>query len=751
MAEEQRRSRSPSDLIYLHDPVEEEMQEEARAETHPNTHQTNAQRRSTNQPRQPALIAADTRRAVETREVEICTICYEEFGATDTTPVFQLSCDHIFHTRCVTRWFEENATRPCPSCMQTHTGPSPAVVQATAVLFGHHMAEQRRRGIRGRPNTGRQVETGRVETRRDRDFLITTPNLQRSYRGRIATNSRGTGRPRQASSDAPRASGEQRINTLETIRSQEATVATPFRRPLALHSQSSRNRYTQDRTQMPPPSAEGEVPCYRILFPARRARDFISIIAANESGEGQYRSAEVKIEVNNSPNAVIVVKAPTKVLAIQAIVGILELTGTTDVLALRVLVYSSGVARIFGAGGHTINRIQREGLGALLQPYQAYAPRCDERILKITGTSRQIKKALEQISIYIRFRGIARVFRHYHPDRVRDRQYPVTWGGYSEEETPSNVLERSVHPQLHQHRDQNIHRVHDPERPRQTSTPIREVPHTQTSASSRSSDQAVPDRADPPSLQPITQRPTEAFQQQNTLVTEDRMLSRVQEMLTATIEPLQQRIRVLENVEELPTFLETRQREEQMEIETTQESSVGEFPSYGPFPPTNTTTPDNDNAIEVDVVADRIDTADNTQITSLVERMDKATTSAESRKKSLFFIADSHGKVDNNCTLQHYVAQLPVDIKMYEAIGGGCYHSLRQYIEQALDEARKDDVLCCYMGSNDVRDWATNRRGSNTEEQVLEELESLLQKITEVAEQKQLQVCSFIHLRRRAI
>ena len=129
MADAQRRSRSPSDLIYLHDPVEEEMQEEARAETHPNTHQTNAQRRSTNQPRQPALIAADTRRAVETREVEICTICYEEFGATDTTPVFQLSCDHIFHTRCVTRWFEENATRPCPSCMQTHTGPSPTVVR----------------------------------------------------------------------------------------------------------------------------------------------------------------------------------------------------------------------------------------------------------------------------------------------------------------------------------------------------------------------------------------------------------------------------------------------------------------------------------------------------------------------------------------------------------------------------------------------------------------------------------------------
>ena len=181
----------------------------------------------------------------------------------------------------------------------------------------------------------------------------------------------------------------------------------------------------------------------------------------------------------------------------------------------------------------------------------------------------------------------------------------------------------------------------------------------------------------------------------------------------------------------------------QKETETTQQISVGEFPSVGPFPPTNTTTPDNDNAIEVDVVADRIDTADNTQITSLVERMDKATTSAESRKKSLFFIADSHGKVDNNCTLQHYVAQLPVDIKMYEAIGGGCYHSLRQYIEQALDEARKDDVLCCYMGSNDIRDCATNRRGPNTTEQVLEELNSLLQKITEVARKKQIHVLFF--------
>ena len=46
-------------------------------------------------------------------------------------------------------------------------------------------------------------------------------------------------------------------------------------------------------------------------------------------------------------------------------------------------------------------------------------------------------------------------------------------------------------------------------------------------------------------------------------------------------------------------------------------------------------------------------------------------------------------------------------------------------------------------GSNDVRDCATNRRGSNTEEQVLEELNSLLQKITEVAEQKQINVLFF--------
>ena len=47
------------------------------------------------------------------------------------------------------------------------------------------------------------------------------------------------------------------------------------------------------------------------------------------------------------------------------------------------------------------------------------------------------------------------------------------------------------------------------------------------------------------------------------------------------------------------------------------------------------------------------------------------------------------------------------------------------------------------MGSNDVRDCATNRRGSNTEEQVLNELKSLLQKITEVAEQKQINVLFF--------
>ena len=46
-------------------------------------------------------------------------------------------------------------------------------------------------------------------------------------------------------------------------------------------------------------------------------------------------------------------------------------------------------------------------------------------------------------------------------------------------------------------------------------------------------------------------------------------------------------------------------------------------------------------------------------------------------------------------------------------------------------------------GSNDIRDCATNRRGPNTTEQVLEELDSLLLKITEVAEQTQIHVLFF--------
>ena len=50
--------------------------------------------------------------------VESCSICMEEFSATDNKEIAELNCNskHIFHLSCVSQWVANNSI--CPMCRQ---------------------------------------------------------------------------------------------------------------------------------------------------------------------------------------------------------------------------------------------------------------------------------------------------------------------------------------------------------------------------------------------------------------------------------------------------------------------------------------------------------------------------------------------------------------------------------------------------------------------------------------------------------
>ena len=45
-----------------------------------------------------------------------CVVCLEE-GADE-----RLSCGHVFHPRCILRWFQQTACTRCPTCRQSPVG-----------------------------------------------------------------------------------------------------------------------------------------------------------------------------------------------------------------------------------------------------------------------------------------------------------------------------------------------------------------------------------------------------------------------------------------------------------------------------------------------------------------------------------------------------------------------------------------------------------------------------------------------------
>ena len=454
-----------------------------------------------------------------------------------------------------------------------------------------------------------------------------------------------------------RGSGRGRSNSF----TRRARGRSGFRTPATDRLMAQRNR---EFKAPPPQGPRSALPALRMLAFKPRAAEMAEKLRIRMDGQvANFNGTKVSIWANESPNAVIQVMTQDREIAFETILKLVDMGYQTVQRQLRLLVYNPSIARVYGSRGAALHQLQNTSSGARINPYEHYAPKADERIIKVAGEQYQIEHAVENMKNKLRFKPLCSLYRHYKPNKPYDNDYNLHWGGYSETQTCPGL-------------DQS---VQGPKRARRSygtffcSTPIREMSTVELPHKSNTIAQ----------IQPLTLSTTTATATASQTSTTTALTSSA----------------AAPSFDELKQYVDQRVANMQKDLETTIQTSITEAMSRASTP-TNLNIDDSPPP----TVTKPALISHNNQPVNTIEKLSQALNAGQ----KIWMYGSSHTKPQNGSRLREALkTRFDLRIEDYSAIGGATYQKIKGYAITALQRAREHDIVLLVLGSNDARTMCT--------------------------------------------
>lgn len=115
-----------------------------------------------------------------------------------------------------------------------------------------------------------------------------------------------------------------------------------------------------------------------------------------------------------------------------------------DLLDFRILVGKNTASQIMGSGGNTVSEIRMKS-GATIRRFQVFAPKSNERVLKISGALHKVQKAIALILEIIEITDLSEDTWPHVPHQRHDPVQPV-YGGFNRKAAIEDYYHKNSNP-----------------------------------------------------------------------------------------------------------------------------------------------------------------------------------------------------------------------------------------------------------------------------------------------------------------